>query len=301
MKNVKNAHYYQIDNKVLNIRSLEGVEVLKANEAYRKYYWLKKYFSNKPKEGYFIWVKKQIDFPLMTCISLNSYRAKQKLSNFLLIESGLKIKANVLCNSLKENLCGIHQARGKIVLKKGAKLEYNHLHLWGKNDVVEPNYEFFLEEDAQLVYNYRNLKTPKNLEFKNNFNLSKNAQLKTNVSILGENSKIKLEEILNLLGENSNGIIRLKLVGKNKSEIQGVSKIYADSPSKGHLDCQGILVDNKSFISLIPNLVCKNKKAQLTHEALIGKISEEELFYLRTRGLKEKEAIELIINGFLGS
>ncbi|MGB9726679.1 MAG: SufB/SufD family protein [Minisyncoccia bacterium] len=299
MKNVKNVHYQQIDNKVLKIFSSKEVEVLKTYEAYDKYSWLQKYFPYKPKEGYFVWVKKQIDFPLMTCISLGSYKARQNLSNFLMIESGLDIKANVLCNALKENLCGVHQAKGKIILKKGAKLEYNHLHLWGNKDIVEPNYEFYLEEYSQLNYNYRNLKTPKSLAFKNIFNLAKNSQVKANVYILGENSKIKLKETLNLNGINSNGIIRLRLVGKNKSKIWGISKIIAKGESKGHLDCQGILVDNKSFISLIPNLVCKNKKAQLTHEASIGKISEEELMYLQSRGLTQKQAIDFIINGFI--
>jgi Fe-S cluster assembly scaffold protein SufB len=46
-------------------------------------------------------------------------------------------------------------------------------------------------------------------------------------------------------------------------------------------------------------LVCESKEAQITHEASIGKISEEQLNYLRSRGLNEKEAIDLIISGFL--
>jgi Fe-S cluster assembly scaffold protein SufB len=73
----------------------------------------------------------------------------------------------------------------------------------------------------------------------------------------------------------------------------------ANSPSKGHLDCQGLLVDKKSKISLIPALICQNKETQITHEASIGKISEEQLTYLRMRGLSEKEAIDLICSGFL--
>jgi hypothetical protein len=65
------------------------------------------------------------------------------------------------------------------------------------------------------------------------------------------------------------------------------------------LDCQGLLVDKEAKISLIPQLVCKNKEAQITHEASIGKINEEQLTYLRMRGLAETQAIDLIINGFL--
>jgi len=51
----------------------------------------------------------------------------------------------------------------------------------------------------------------------------------------------------------------------------------------------------------VPKLICKDPRGQVTHEASIGKISEEELNYLRTRGLKEEEAVDLIVSGFLKS
>jgi len=89
------------------------------------------------------------------------------------------------------------------------------------------------------------------------------------------------------------------LAGRKNSKITAHSSIIATAPSKGHLDCQGLLVDKNSEISLIPELICHNKNAQITHEASIGRISEEQLSYLRMRGLKEEEAIDLIVAGFL--
>jgi len=299
MKNAKNVHFLQIDHQVKNIFSLEGVVVMPSPIAYKKYPWTKRLFLNEPKEGYFIWVKKQVDFPLRTCISLASFKTSQNLSNLMIIEKNLKIKAEVLCNALKNNLYGIHQAKGKLILKEGASLEYNHFHFWGENDLVNPDYEFYLEKGAKLFYHYKNFQPPKNLNFKTSLELEKDSQVDLKVDILANKSLVNLEENLILKGENSKGIIRLRLVSKNKSEIKSLAKITALNKATGHLDCQGRLVDNYSKISLIPNLVCLNKNAQLTHEASIGKISEEELIYLRSRGLTEKEAIDLIINGFL--
>ncbi len=299
MKNVKNAHYYQIDNKVKNITAGKGVEILESKVAYKKYPWVRKYLKEKPSKGYFIWVKKQVDFPLMTCISLASYKSIQKLSNLLVVEEGLDIKANAFCNALKNDLCGVHQANGIVILKKGAKLEYLHLHSWGEKDLVEPNYEFYLEKDSQLNYYYKNFDPPKELNFKNYFEAQENSQVNLKVYLLGRKTRVKLEEILDLKGKNSKGLITLKLVADKKSNLEAISKITAFNQNTGHLECQGLLIDDGSSISLVPNLVCKNKKAQLTHEASIGKISEEELTYLRTRGLTEKQAINLIINGFL--
>jgi len=299
MKNVKNANFLQIDHEVQKISKVKGAEILTSPEAYQKIPWTRKFFLEKPNEGYFIWVKKQVDLPLLTCFSLNTYKTQQNLENLLVIEKGLKIKSNVICNALKENLCASHKAKGKIVLKEGARLKYSHFHWWGSKEIIESDYEFYLGPNSQLVYNYKNTHSSKNLFFRTYIEAEKKSDLNLNINLLGKNTKARFEEVLKLKGEDSRGIIRLRLVADKKSEIEGMSKIFALNKSIGHLDCQGLLINKDSKISLIPNLVCENKKAQLTHEASIGKVSEEELTYLRTRGLTEKQAIDLIVSGFL--
>jgi Fe-S cluster assembly scaffold protein SufB len=62
----------------------------------------------------------------------------------------------------------------------------------------------------------------------------------------------------------------------------------------------GLLLAEDSSINAIPELVNNHKDASLTHEASVGKISEEVLNYLRSRGLTEDQAIDLIVSGFLG-
>jgi len=299
MKSVKNANFWQIDHKVKNIFEVKGVTILPSPEAWQKFTWTRKFFGEKPKEGYFIWVKRKIDFPLATCITIASPKISQDLRNLLVIEKNIKAKANVICNAKEKFLCGKHLARGKLILKEGVFLEYNHIHKWGEKDFVSPDYEFTLEKGARLIYNYRNLFPPENLEFKTTIHSRENTSSNLNFIINSLNSKTKVKDTVFLEGKNSQTVVRLRLVGRKKSQIEAISQIFAEAPGKGHLDCQGLLVDKTAKISLIPQLVCQNKEAQITHEASIGKISEEELTYLRMRGLSEKEAIDLIVSGFL--
>jgi hypothetical protein len=76
MRNAKNAskkfNFWQIDHKVLQILKERGVEVLTSPEAFEKYKIAREIFKEKPKEGYFVWVKEKIDFPLTTCITIAS-------------------------------------------------------------------------------------------------------------------------------------------------------------------------------------------------------------------------------------
>ncbi|MDD5145784.1 MAG: SufD family Fe-S cluster assembly protein [Candidatus Pacebacteria bacterium] len=299
MKDAKNATYFQIDHHIENIFSGEGIQVLPSKEAWEKFIWTRKLFGKKPKEGYFIWVQKEVNFPLSACITIVSPKISQDLENLLVIERGIHARANVVCNAKEKNLYGIHRAKGRIILKEGATLEYNHVHEWGQKDFVSPDYEFFLGKNSHLIYNYKNLLPPEKLELKTKIHCAENSSLNLNFVINGQKSKISVNDSVFLEGKNSQGVVRLRLLGREKSDIEAVSKIFAISPSRGHLDCQGLLIDKTAKISLTPQLVCQNKESQLTHEASLGKISEEELTYLRMRGLSEKEAIDLIVSGFL--
>jgi len=299
MKNARNVHFWQIDNQIKNILKVNGVTLLTSPEAWKKFDWTRKYFSKKPKQGYFIWVKKQINFPLFSCVSIAHKNINQKLQNLLIVEKNLKISLKGSCNALKKDLNGKHKANGKIILKQGSCLKYSHIHSWGEKDIVEPEYEFILEKDSKLDYTYNTLFTPKKLRINNSFNLSAGASCDIKMIANCVKTEINIKDVLILKGKGASGVINLRLVGGKDSKVLAHSQVIADSESKGHLDCQGLLADKKSEISLIPELVCKNKLAQITHEASIGRISQEQLSYLRMKGLTEKQATNLIINGFL--
>lgn len=307
MKNAKNAppimknnlNFLQIDHKVEKILGAQGILVLPSPRAWEKFIWTRKLFNSKPKEGYFVWVKKQVNFPLYTCVVIASPKIQQDLSNLMVVEEELKVKANVTCAAAKNHLYGVHKAKGRLILKAGASLEYNHLHRWGEKDFVSPDYDFILEKGASLKYEYKNLLPPENLDFKTSLFLKDNASVNLSIIVNGINSQIKIEDSFYLEGKNASGTASLRLVGKKNARISAVSRIIARNEARGHLDCQGILVDDKSKISLMPEIACENKKAQITHEASIGRINEEQLIYLMMRGLSEKKAIDLIISGFL--
>jgi len=297
IKNVKNALYLQIDHRIIKTLSKFGVEVLPSSEAWEKYEWSRKYFSGKPKEGYFIWVKKQVDFPVSTCMLLKN-PTTQNLQNLLIIEKNIKAKSIVFCGS--SSIKGAHIAQGKVVLKEGSSLEYVQTHSWKKENKVFANYSFILEENSKLFYNYKSVNSPKQLEFKTQIFQKKKSSSELSIKLKANNTEAKIEDLVFLEGKDSSSNVLLRLVGNKNSKISAKGTLRALEKVKGHLDCQGLLIDGQSKISLIPELSVENKEAQLTHEASIGKIAEEQLNYLRSRGLSKKEAIDLIVSGFLG-
>lgn len=299
MKNVEKPNYLQRDNKIETIMSSPAGEVLPAPLAWQRYKWTRAYFQKKPTEGYFIWLKESQAAPLLSCVTLAKKKAKQSLDNLVVIEKGVRGEMRGSCNVLKKDLAGRHQARGTIVLREGAALDYSHFHSWGAKEIIEPCYNFILEKKSRLNYLYKNISSPKKIDITTSFYLYQKASADIKIITDSKDTEMTLKDSLTLAGTGAKGQISLRLAARGKSDIKADSKIIARKAGQGHLDCQGLLVSNKARISLVPALVVEDKQSQVTHEASIGKISEEALHYLQSRGLTEGEALKLIVNGFL--
>ena len=247
--------FHLIDKSIKNISLTPGVVLLSSDSAWDKYFWTRKLFTQKPKLGYFLWVKKSQKIPLSSCISLASCGVKQELTNLVVIEAGVKVEIRAVCNALSKVLKGTHLGRSKVLVKEKGCLKILHQHSWGKEDVVIPKIDFFIEKEGILSYVYKNLESPKKLKMKNRIYLEEKAKADSQVIIKAEKSKIEIDESLRLDNKDAKGSLTLRLVGRGKSDIKAASKITAHGAGRGHLDCQGLLVDKKAKISLAPKLI----------------------------------------------
>lgn len=300
MKSAKSANFVQVDHEIRRILAEEGVTVMPSPEAYEKFEWIREHFEQKPEEGYFIWVKKQIDYPLFTCITISSPKISQNPRNLVVIEKNIEIEMHGVCNAVQKNLCGSHIGHSKIVLKENSWLKIRHFHKWGERDTVSFSLSFFLGKGAKLSHIYRCLEAPETLKTENNTFLESHSSANLEVAVLAKGGDVDMHDSTFLNGKNSSGTMRVRMVAEENSKISAHSRMIANSAGTGHLDCMGLLLAENSSINAIPELINKNNNASLTHEASVGKISQENLNYLRSRGLTEDEAINLIVAGFLG-
>jgi len=299
MKNVGNANYVQIDHEIQTHENEEAI-ILPSPDAYKRFKWTKEYFEEKPKEGYFIWVRKSLGHPLVTHISISSKNVSQNPINLVVIEENVNAEIYNVCNALKKNLCGNHTGYSKIILKENSRLVMNHFHRWGKEDVVNSGLEISLGKESEISEVYKCLEVPMEMKMENNTYLKEGSSANLVITILAKEGEVKMHDSTFLNGRESRGISRMRMIGDKKSRIVAHSRMIANDAGTGHVDCMGLLLAKDSSINAIPELINNNKDASLTHEASVGKISEEVLNYLRSRGLTEDQAIDLVVAGFLG-
>ena len=291
--------YKQVDHHVQEVMQMSGSEVLPASEAWDKYKWTHQYFVEKPTEGYFMWIKEQPSCSLLGCVTLDKAGTKQQMNNLTVIEAGITVEMTGTCDSVEIQQERAHQAKGKLILREGSSLFYEHYHTWSKNDKVATNYEFFLEEGASLEYNYRVQQPAKAMQLQAKFHLGKDSKSALNILADCEDVNLSIHDTNIIEGDGANAISTLRIVGRKGAKVKARSKIDAQAAGKGHLDCDALMLDQTADVVLVPELLCRNKDAQITHEASIGKVSDDQIIYLRSRGLREDEAVDLIVRGFL--
>jgi len=274
MKNVESVpNFYQLNNEIKNIGSIYGAEIMPSILAWEKFNFTHELFQKKPKQGFFLWIKKSISLPIQTLIEIDSKNILQEMSNLIIIEKDLNVKLSSFCRSKKE-IKGKHFALAKIILKENSVLDYVQNNSFKKEDEFNAHYEFFL---------------------------NKGSKLKSKIMNQSNGAIIKTREDVYLLQEKASADLRIKMIADNKGTFFSESYMHGEDEVKGHLECSGLIAHKDSKIVSIPGIICNSNKAELTHEASIGKISEEKLMYLRMRGLSEKKATELIIKSFLNS
>jgi hypothetical protein len=315
----RSGSYLQFDSSVLlEAQAQEGVEVMSIKKAIEKYDWLREYWwkavavdqdkftaysqLHEP-GGYFIRAKPYAvsEFPAQSCLYMKSAGSLQNVHNIIIAEEGSKLDVITGCAIGEKTEDALHIGISEFFVKKDATLSFTMIHSWGEGVTVRPRSGAIIEENGTFFSNYVNMRRTKSIQmYPTAYCVGPNSMARySTVLVAREESKIdvgsrsvlkaprsRTEMISRAIGLGGEAYIR----GGIEGESEGV---------KGHLECRGLMLRDEGFIYSIPELKATLQNLDLSHEAAIGKIAEDEIFYLMTRGLSEDEATSAIVRGFL--
>ena len=208
--------------------------------------------------------------------------------------------------------CGIHNPTDQksqhdgihtFHLEENCKVKYIEKHLGvgnGQGDkVLNPTTVVEMKDGSDFEMETIQLGGVSYSNRKTNAFLGNDAKLEIKEKIL-TSDKQKAITTFNVVlkGKNSSVEVVSRSVAKGKSRQKFVSNLKGQNECFGHVECDGIILDNAQIES-VPKIVAQNINATLIHEAAIGKIAGDQLVKLQTLGLSEEEAQNQIIKGFL--
>lgn len=322
---LRSGSYFQIDQSVvyesLN-KAYEGqLEIMSTTAALSKYDWLEDYYwkavpvdqdkytaeaALNMTHGYFIRVfpHQKPQYPVQSCLLVAESYVSQNVHNIIIVEEGAELQVITGCTLSKHDAEGIHLGISEFYVKKGGKLFFTMIHNWADNFHVRPRTWAVVEEDGAFVSNYVLLKPVKSIQaFPVAYLKGDRASAKFNTIVYGlKDSYIDLGSRIILEGENTRGESVARTIAADESVIYARGDLVAKTKGHclAHLDCRGIVFSTRSKIYAIPQLVSDGaSKAELSHEASIGPIAEEQVEYLMSRGISREDAVSVITSGFL--
>ena len=297
----------------------EDIEIIDIRKALEKYDWLKEYWwkaVDKDKDeftkltdeklggGYFIWVKKgaQVSVPIQSCMFIQEENFKQIVHNVVIVEEGARVNILTGCLTHPNIHTAEHIGISEFYVKKDAYLNFTMIHEWTDNSFVRPRSAAIVEDDGHFVSNYIVLNPVRDIQMYPRTMLKGEKSKATLTSLLygQKESLLDIGGRIDLIGKGSQGQIISRAITTDKATIIARGMIVGEQKdSKAHLECQGLLLSDTSIMHAIPELIAKKEGTELSHEAAVGKISQEEIIYLMSRGLSEQEATDIIVRGFL--
>ncbi|MFH0932724.1 MAG: SufD family Fe-S cluster assembly protein [Nitrospirota bacterium] len=322
---VRSGSYVQVDHSVVYERLnklYEGkLEIMSTAEALKKYDWLEDYYWRavpvdqdkytaqaelNMTHGYFIRVlpHQKLEYPVQACLLVAENYVSQNVHNIIIVEEGAELQVITGCTLSKGDAEGIHLGISEFFIKKGGKLFFTMIHNWAENFHVRPRTWAIVEEDGVFVSNYVLLKPVKSIQaFPVAYLKGDRSSAKFNTVVYGlKDSYIDLGSRIILEGEDTRGESIARTIAADESVIYARGDLVAKTKGYclAHLDCRGIVFSNRGKIYAIPQLISDGAlKAELSHEASIGPIAEEQVEYLMSRGISREDAISVITSGFL--
>lgn len=167
---------------------------------------------------------------------------------------------------------------------------------------VRPRSAVVIEDDGTFISNYILMTPVKSLQmYPTAYCVGKSARATFQSIVYAPgDTKVDLGSRTVLRGEGSRSEIISRVIATDHAKVIARSDVIGEGANaKGHIECRGLMLSDNAEIDSIPELKATRKDLDLSHEAAVGKVAEEEIQYLMARGLSEEEATSVIIRGFL--
>jgi len=254
--------------------------------------------------GSFVYIPKntKLDRPLQSYFRLNEKGAGQFEHTLIIVDEGADLQFIEGCSAPGYNELNLHAGCVELFVKKNAKLRFSTIENWSKNMLNLNTKKCFVEENGKIEWIMGSFGSKVSMLYPLSVLNGRGATVEfTNISFAGagQNLDTGLKIIHN--APDTNTIVNAKSISKDGGICTFRSNVVVTKKakdSKASLSCESLMLDSISRSDTIPSSTINTKDVEYAHEASIGKISDEAIYYLMTRGLSEDEAKSLIVRGF---
>ena len=257
--------------------------------------------------GSFVYVPKgvNVEIPLQSYFRLNAKGAGQFEHTLIIVDEGAQLHFIEGCSAPKYNVANLHAGCVELFVGKNAKLRYSTIENWSKNMYNLNTKRAKVEENGIMEWVSGSFGSHVSYLYPMTILKGDNARSQfTGVTFAGKGQNLDTGAKMVHIGKDTSSFINTRSISKGGGISTYRSAVVIQNQAKNAksaVSCQSLMLDDESRSDTVPAIDVRTNKADVGHEAKIGRISDDAVFYLMSRGISEEEAKSLIVSGFADS
>ena len=254
--------------------------------------------------GSFVYVPRgvKVEVPLQSYFRLNARGAGQFEHTLIIVDEGADLHFIEGCSAPKYDESNLHAGCVELYVKRGARLRYSTIENWSKNMYNLNTKRALVEEDAVMEWVSGSFGSHVSYLYPTTILRGRNSHCEfTGVTFAGAGQNLDTGARMVHIGANTSSFINTKSICKSGGISTYRSSVEIKKTARGAkaaVSCGSLMLDSRSRSDTIPAVVVETNDADVGHEATIGRISDDAVFYLMSRGVSEEEARAMIVSGF---
>lgn len=254
--------------------------------------------------GSFVYVPKgvSVEIPLQSYFRLNAPGAGQFEHTLIIVDEGAYLHFIEGCSAPKYSVANLHAGCVELYVAKNATLRYSTIENWSKNMYNLNTKRARVEEGGKIEWVSGSFGSHVSYLYPMSVLNGEGARAEfTGITFAGKGQNLDTGTKVVHNAPNTSSYVNTKSISKDGGISTFRSAVVVSSKakhSKSAVSCQSLMLDDISRSDTIPAMDIRTKDANIGHEARIGRISDEAVFYLMSRGISEEDARSMIVSGF---
>ncbi len=254
--------------------------------------------------GSFVYVPKgvKLEIPIQSYFRLNAPGAGQFEHTLIIVEEDAYLHFIEGCSAPKYNEINLHAGCVELFVKDNASLRYSTIENWSKNMMNLNSKRVIVGKNGKIEWVTGSFGSKISMLYPMSILQGDNSTCEyTGISFAGNGQNLDTGLKIVQVGKNTSSIVDAKSISKDGGVCTFRSNVHVKptaTNSKLTISCESLMLDSESRSDTIPNDIIETDDIEYSHEATIGKISDQTIFYLMSRGISEKDAKAMIVRGF---
>ncbi len=255
--------------------------------------------------GSFVYVPPgvKVEIPLQAYFRMNAPGSGQFEHTLIIVDKGASLHFIEGCSAPQYSVNNLHAGCVELFVREGARLRYSTIENWSRNTYNLNTKRVLVEKNGIMEWVSGSFGSRVSMLYPSTILKGEGAKVEhTQVTFAAKGQYLDTGSKVIHLAPHTTSRVVSKSISKNGGVAfyRGLLKVGPEANGcKSNVECESLMLDNISRADTLPTIDLMNDDIDIGHEAKIGRISEEQIYYLMTRGIGEEEAKAMIVRGFV--